>query len=110
MLEAALFGTFGRLAVIAAVGMAIAYEVFTRARRRASRSRRVRARLIQLGGVGAVLGIAIAIRLPHYLPSNPESPALILFLLLSWILGGGVCFLSLATLAGAIVAQQAHEQ
>jgi hypothetical protein len=56
------------------------------------------------GAVAAILGALLAFWLPHRVPETSGSPASLVFILLLWIIGGGLLFLGVASCLGAAVA------
>jgi hypothetical protein len=94
----------GTLAVLAGVASVISAATFFKARDRARASGAARTGMIWRSVVGLVLGPAILLLGPRYLPMNVESPAAILVFGVCWIIGGGLLLLSGASLAGALAA------
>ena len=74
---------------------------FIYARDQARKSVEARADLIRRSLIGIGVGAVIAIGSWYILPTNPESPAMLITYFTSWVLGGGLTFYSLATLVGA---------
>jgi len=74
---------------------------FIYARDQARKSVEARADLIRRSLIGLGAGALIAFGSWYVLPTNPESPAMLITYFTSWVLGGGLIFYSLATLVGA---------
>lgn len=51
------------------------------------------------------LGLVIALWLPGRVPETPGSPATIVALLVLWIIGGGLAFVGVTTILGALLAR-----
>ena len=94
-----------RLLLLLVVAAAAGYPVFRQAQRRARVTRQARTALLVRSVIGLVMGGVLALVLPQFVPETPGSPATIVALLLLWIVGGGLAFLSLAALAGALTAR-----
>jgi len=75
-------------------------------RQRARTSATLRARLIVGSVIGAAVGAALAFWLPRQIPETPGSPASLVGVLVSWIVGGGLLFLTLAALIGAVLGKR----
>lgn len=71
------------------------------ARDQARRDRERRARLLRRGALGLAIGVAVAWGSWYVLPTNRESPAMLLTYFVSWIGGGGTILLSAALTLGA---------
>ena len=76
---------------------------FIYARDKARRSAEERIDLIRRSLIGLGAGILIAVGSWYVLPTNHESPAMLITYFTSWVLGGGLIFYSLVTLIGAVV-------
>ena len=89
------------LAAIPVLG-AVAFGV---ARDHARRSAEDRADLLRRSILGLLVGAALAIGSWYFLPTNPESPAMLITYVVSWVLGGGTIFFSVPSLLGAAIAK-----
>lgn len=78
---------------------------FLYARDAARKSPEARADLIRRSLIGLGGGGVLAVGAWYVLPTNPESPAMLITYFTSWVLGGGLIFFSLMTLLGASVAR-----
>lgn len=76
---------------------------FIHARDQARKSAEARADLIRRSIIGLGAGAVVAVGSWYVLPTNPESPAMLITYFTSWVLGGGLIFYSLVTLVGAAV-------
>ena len=85
------------LAAIPVLG-AVAFGV---ARDHARKSVEDRADLLRRSLLGLLVGAALAGGAWYFLPTNPESPAMLVTYFVSWVLGGGTILFSIAVLAGA---------
>ena len=74
---------------------------FRNARERAGQSARMRKHMMARGAVAAILGALLAFWLPHRVPETSGSPASLVFILLLWIIGGGLLFLGMVSFLGA---------
>ena len=82
----------------------VAWAMARTVRTQASRSPAVRRMLIG-GGLFLVLGLVIALWLPGRVPETQGSPATIVALLLLWGLGGGLAFVGISVVVGALFAR-----
>ena len=74
---------------------------FSYARDQARKSVEARADLMRRSLLGFGAGILIAVGAWYVLPTNHESPAMLITYFTSWVLGGGLILYSLVTLLGA---------
>jgi MFS family permease len=74
-------------------------------RDRACRSPALRRRLLIRACIALILGLVIALWLPGRVPETPGSPATIVALLVLWVIGGGLVFVGVATIVGALLAR-----
>ena len=79
-------------------------------RKLAGQSPRARTRLIGGGLMGAIAGALLAFWLPHRIPETNGSPASLVAVLVLWIVGGGLLFLGVASLVGALLARPARSR
>ena len=77
---------------------AVAFGV---ARDHARKSAEDRADLLRRSLLGLLIGAALGVGSWYFLPTNPESPAMLVTYFVSWVLGGGTILFSAAVLAGA---------
>jgi hypothetical protein len=91
------------LLILMAIGIAV--PVFLRTRARAEFSAAARLRILVLSTVGLALGIGLALWLPPRIPETNGSPASLVAIVLLWVLGGSMAFLTLPALLGAFVAK-----
>lgn len=92
-----------RFLVLFLAATAVALPITLAARHRARQSKHARRRFLVASGVGLVAGATLAFWLPHQMPDTSGSPASLVAVALFWIIGGGVLFLSGATLVGAVL-------
>jgi hypothetical protein len=90
-----------RLRLIVATPPLLAIYVFIRAREQARRSPEARKRLLGQGALGFVAGAVVAWGCWYVLPTNRESPGMLITYFVSWIIGGGAMLVSLGVLLGA---------
>lgn len=92
------------MAVIALFG----FWVYVDTRRRAIGSPRIRDALLRRTALGVVTGAVLSLWLPQRMSVASESPASMVAVVLLWIVGGGLLFLSIASFAGAYFAPRAR--
>ena len=91
--------------LLVAATLTIAAVAFLHAREQASRSREARRRVLRGGAIGIVVGLIIAFGSWKVLPTNPESPAMLITYFASFVIGGGMILLSALVLFGAFIAR-----
>lgn len=74
-------------------------------RDRATQSPALRRHFFIRGGIALVLGLVIARWLPRRVPETQGSPATMVILLVIWVIGGGLAFVGVATIVGALLAR-----
>jgi len=89
------------LAVFGLVGWTMARTI----RNRASRSPAVKNRMLIGGCLFLALGSVIALWLPRRVPESQGSPATLVAILLLWVVGGGLAYVGVVTLLGALFAR-----
>jgi hypothetical protein len=89
------------LVVFSLVGWTMARSIRDRARQ----SPVLRARLLIRGCIALVLGLVAALWLPGHVPQTQGPPATIVILLLLWMIGGGLAFVGVTTIVGALLAR-----
>lgn len=89
------------LVVFGLVGWTMARTI----RDRASRSPALQRRLLIRGCITLVLGVIVALWLPRRVPETPGSPGTIVAMLVLWVIGGGLTFVGLTTIVGALLAR-----
>jgi hypothetical protein len=94
-----------RVLVAAAVAGVFGWMVFTKMRQRARASSEARLGIITRMAIGSFLGAVLAFWVSTHIPETPGSPASMVGVILAWLVGGGLLFLSLCGLAGAVVSQ-----
>ena len=74
-------------------------------RNRASRSPAMKSRMLIGGCLSLVFGLVIALWLPGRVPETQGSPATLVAILLLWVVGGGLAYVGVVTLLGALFAR-----
>jgi hypothetical protein len=92
-----------RFIVLLLATAAVAAPITLAARHRARQSKHARRRLLVASGLGLVAGATLAFWLPHQMPDTSGSPASLVAVVLFWIIGGAILFLSGAAFAGAVL-------
>ena len=92
-----------RFIVLLLATSAVAVPITLAARHRARQSKHARRRFFVGSGVGLVAGATLAFWLPHQMPDTTGSPASLVAVVLLWIIGGGILFLSGAAFVGAVL-------
>ena len=89
------------LAVFGLVG----WTMVRRIRDRASRSPAVKNRMLIRGCLFLALGLVIALWLPKRVPETQGSPATLVALLVLWVFGGGLAYVGVVAILGALLAR-----
>lgn len=92
-----------RLIVLLLAAAAVAVPITLATRHRARQSKHARRRFLVASGLGLVAGATLAFWLPHQVPDTSGSFASLVAIVLLWIIGGGILFLSGAALVGALL-------
>jgi hypothetical protein len=92
-----------RFLVLLLAAAAVAVPVTLATRHRARQSPRARRRFIIASALGLAAGAALAFWLPQQVPETNSSPAALVAIVLLWIIGGGILFLSGAAFVGAVL-------
>ena len=87
--------------LLVAATLTIAAVAFLYAREQASRSPEARRKFLRGGAIGVVIGLVIAFGSWKVLPTNPESPAMLITYFASFVVGGGMILLSVLVVVGA---------
>jgi len=82
---------------------------FLSARDTARKGAAARSALIRRALVGLATGGVVAVGSWYVLPTNPESPAMLITYFTSWIIGGGLIFFSLMAYLGALTGRPRAE-
>jgi hypothetical protein len=91
------------LLTLTAIGIAV--PLFLRTRARAEQSATMRRRLLTISALGLAIGIGITFWLPRRVPETNGSPASLVAIALSWVIGGSIVFATLPALLGALFAK-----
>ena len=83
----------------------VAWTMGRTIRNRASRSPTMKNRMLIGGCVSLVLGLVMALWLPSRVPETPGSPGTIVMLLVLWVFGGGLAYVGLVAIVGALFAR-----
>jgi hypothetical protein len=94
-----------RFVILVVVFGLVGWTMARTIRDRASRSPALRRRLLIRGCITLVLGPIAALWLPRRVPETPGSPGTIVAMLVLWVIGGGLTFVGLTTVAGALLAR-----
>ena len=92
-----------RIIVLLLAAAAVAVPITLATRHRARQSKHARRRFLVTAGVGLVAGATLAFWLPHQMPDTSGSAASLVAVVLLWVIGGGVLFLSGAAFLGALL-------
>lgn len=87
--------------LVAAI-LTVAAVAFLYAREQAARSIAARGRYLRGGAIGIGLGLLVAFGAWRVLPTNPESPAMLITYFVSFVVGGGTILLSTLVVVGAL--------
>ena len=91
--------------LLLAATLSVGAVAFLYAREQASRSPDARRKVLRGGTIGVVIGLAIAFGSWKVLPTNPESPAMLITYFASFVIGGGMILLSVLVAVGAFSAR-----
>ena len=92
------------LLLLAAFGL-VGWSMARTIHKRASRSPAMKSRMIIRGCISLVLGLVIALWLPGRVPETPGSPATMVAMLVLWVLGGGLAYVGIIAIVGALFAR-----
>ena len=92
-----------RFIVLFLAAAAVAVPIILAARHRARQSKHARRRFLVASGAGLVAGATLTFWLPHQVPDTSGSAASLVAVVLFWIIGGGILFLSGAAFVGAVL-------
>lgn len=92
------------LFLLAALGL-LAWTMGRRVHTRASRSPAMKKRMLVGGCLCLVLGLVIALWLPGRVPETQGSPATLVAILVLWVLGGGLAYVGIISVVGALMAR-----
>lgn len=92
-----------RFIVLLLAAAAVAAPITLATRHRARQSKHARRRFITASAVGLAAGAALAFWLPHQMPDTSGSAVSLVAVVLLWIIGGGILFLSGAAFVGAVL-------
>lgn len=95
-----------RALLLLAIGGLIAWGVFSATRAQARESSSLRGWLIVGTSLGMLAGAVLALWLPRRVPETSGSPASLVAIVLLWIVGGGLLFVSSAGLLGALMGRR----
>ncbi len=91
-----------RTLLLLAIAVAAAVFIFRNVRDEARESPRERVRLIVGACLGLAVGALLAFWAPRRVPETPGSPGTIVAVVVLWVVGGGLMFVSLPALIGAL--------
>ena len=89
------------LAVFGFVGWTMARTI----RNRASQSPVMKKRMLIGGCLSLALGLVLALWLPRRVPETQGSPAMLVAILLLWVVGGGLAYVGVVAILGALLAR-----
>ena len=92
-----------RFIVLVLAAAAVAVPITLATRHRARQSKYARRRFITASALGLVAGATLAFWLPRQMPDTTGSAVSLAAVVLLWIIGGGILFLSGAALVGAVL-------
>ena len=94
-----------RTLFLLAVFVLVGWTMVRTTRNRASRSLAVKNRMLIGGCLSLALGLVIALWLPRRVPETQGSPATLVAILLLWVVGGGLAYVGVVALLGALFAR-----
>jgi MFS family permease len=74
-------------------------------RNRASQSPAMKKRMLIGGCLSLALGLVLALWLPRRVPETQGSPAMLVAILLLWVVGGGLAYVGVVAILGALFAR-----
>ena len=95
--------------LLLAATLSVCAVAFLYAREQASRSPDARRKFLRGGAIGVIVGLVIAFGSWHVLPTNPESPAMLITYFVSVVIGGGLTLFSGVVLGAAFSATPGDE-
>lgn len=88
--------------ILPAAALVLGATAFLYTREQARRAAATRTRIIRWGTIGMVAGVVIGLGAWKVLPTNPESPAMLITYFVSFVVGGGLGLFSLVIFGAAV--------